>query len=84
MPSIHVAVAFLFALLGWRVNRIFGALFTAFCIVITIASIHLGWHYAADGYLAIAATYLIWRCAGWMVSRGIVGRVAHRQVAAAP
>jgi PAP2 superfamily len=74
MPSVHVAIAFLFALFGWRVNRILGALFTAFWLVTMIGSVHLGWHYAIDGYVSMAATYLIWRIAGWMVRTRVVGR----------
>ncbi len=60
MPSLHVSIAFLQALLGYQVNRKLGHALAAFCAVIVIGSIHLGWHYAADGYLAIIVTVIIW------------------------
>ena len=65
MPSMHVSIAMLFALVGWRVNRITGTIFSIFAFIIMIACIHLGWHYAIDGYTAVILTLLIW----WVVSR---------------
>ena len=29
--------------------------------LIFLGSIHLGWHYAVDGYLAFALAYAVWR-----------------------
>jgi hypothetical protein len=69
MPSIHVAMAFLMTLLGWQIRRGLGILLTAYLGVIMIGSVHLGWHYALDGYAGIAGTYAIWRLAGWVVGR---------------
>jgi hypothetical protein len=69
MPSIHVSIAFLMALFGWRVHRVVGAILTAFFGIILIGSVHLGWHYAVDGYLGIAGTYVIWRVVGWVLAR---------------
>ena len=60
MPSLHVAMAFLFALLTWRVNRLLGVCFYAFTGLILLGSVHLAWHYAVDGYLALAITWCIW------------------------
>ena len=68
MPSMHVAMAFLFALLGWRKNRLIGIVFSAYVIIIMIGSVHLGWHYAIDGYAAILGTLLIWHCVGWFLN----------------
>lgn len=65
MPSMHVAVAALQALLGWKVSRRAGWLLTGFCAVILIGSVHLGWHYAIDGYLSILAVIVIWKAVGW-------------------
>lgn len=64
MPSLHVASAVLFALLGWRTSRALGAALTAFASLILVGSVHLGWHYAIDGYAAIPAAWLIWVAVG--------------------
>jgi hypothetical protein len=69
MPSIHVAMAFLLALLGWRIRRAVGILFAVYTALILIAAVHLGWHYAIDGYAGIAGTYVIWRAVGWVLAR---------------
>ncbi len=69
MPSIHVATAVLFALTTWRANRVVGWIFTVYAGLVLIGSVHLAWHYALDGYLAIVLTYLLWRAAGWWVAR---------------
>jgi hypothetical protein len=74
MPSIHVASSFSFALLGFATNRRLGIAFSLFTAVILIGSVHLGWHYAIDGYLAIAATWLIWAGLGWLLDRPAVAR----------
>jgi hypothetical protein len=61
MPSMHVSIAFLFAIVGWKTNRIIGIGFGLFAVLIMIGCVHLGWHYAIDGYVAIVCTWLIWR-----------------------
>jgi hypothetical protein len=69
MPSLHVAMVFLFALLGWRSGLVPGIVLTAYAVVIFIGSVHLGWHYAIDGYAGIAGTWLIWKFAGFVLGR---------------
>lgn len=69
MPSMHVGSSVLFALLGWRLGRAAGIALTAFAVVIMLGSVHLGWHYAVDGYVAAAGTYAIWRAVGWLQIR---------------
>ena len=69
MPSMHVAMAFSFFLLGCAVNRrvaLFGGLYA---LLIFLGSIHLGWHYAIDGYAGAACTSLIWVSVGWLLRR---------------
>ncbi|HUQ38477.1 MAG TPA: phosphatase PAP2 family protein [Aestuariivirga sp.] len=60
MPSMHNGSALLFALAGYQVSRFAGHLLSAHAILIFIGSIHLGWHYAVDSYLAWALTLVIW------------------------
>jgi membrane-associated phospholipid phosphatase len=67
MPSVHVAVAVLFALLGWRTAAWLGWVFTLYAIVVLTGSVHLGWHYAVDGYASILLVPLIWMAAGWVI-----------------
>lgn len=69
MPSMHVATATLLALLGWRINRPAGIALTLFALLIMIGSVHLGWHYALDGYVGAAGAYIVWRVVGWRLSR---------------
>jgi hypothetical protein len=61
MPSIHVAVAFLIALTARKINRFAGALAYSYSALILIGSVHLGWHYAIDGYASIVLMIPIWR-----------------------
>jgi hypothetical protein len=65
MPSVHVAVAVLFAVLGWRTAAWLGWLFTGYACVVLIGSVHLGWHYAVDGYVSAVVAPLIWALTGW-------------------
>ena len=64
MPSMHVASSVLLALLGWRLHRAAGMAASVFALLILLASVHLGWHYAVDGYVGAAGAVLIWRLAG--------------------
>jgi PAP2 superfamily len=66
-PSMHVASSWIVWRLCWTMGRkakIAGSLFLA---MIFIGSIHLGWHYALDGYIAIAIAWMIWRAVGWLL-----------------
>lgn len=65
MPSMHVAIAALQAFLGWKISRRAGILLTTYCVIILIGSVHLGWHYAIDGYVSILAVFVIWKLVGW-------------------
>jgi len=69
MPSMHVSMSFIFVLLGWRTSRLAGIGFTIFAIIIMIGSVHLGWHYASDGYVAIILTSIIWYISGLISKR---------------
>jgi membrane-associated phospholipid phosphatase len=64
MPSVHVATATLMALFGWQYARRLGMALSVFAAIILLGSIHLGWHYAVDGYAAVLGTLLIWWAVG--------------------
>ena len=67
MPSIHVGAAVLFAILGWRTNWILGFGFTVYALLIQFGSVHLGWHYAIDGYFSAILAFVLWKGSGWVV-----------------
>ncbi len=64
MPSMHVALAFLFFLAVRHVSRPLGIFFLAYAGIILVGSVHLAYHYAVDGYLAIAVTAVLWVLSG--------------------
>ena len=64
MPSLHNAMAVLFACAAWALGPRLGALATVYAVVIWIGSIHLGWHYALDGVVACGLTILTWHAVG--------------------
>jgi hypothetical protein len=64
MPSLHVAIPALFAVAVAHRSR---AVFIAMSIytgIILLGSVHLGWHYALDGYVSIALVNAVWWIAG--------------------
>lgn len=69
MPSMHVASSVLLALLGWRLNRAAGIALTAFALLIQLGSVHLGWHYAIDGYVGALGAWAIWTFCGKLLQR---------------
>jgi hypothetical protein len=40
-----------------------------------IGSVHLGWHYALDGYVGAACALVIWFAVGWLLDRPAVARL---------
>jgi membrane-associated phospholipid phosphatase len=69
MPSMHVAIATLFALICWRTKRWVGALMTIYAMLIMIGSVHLGWHYAVDGYVGALGMIAVWWIVGIVLRR---------------
>jgi membrane-associated phospholipid phosphatase len=65
-PSMHNALATLFALLAWRLNRVAGIVMTVFAGLILIGSVHLAWHYAVDSYAGILIGLTSWWIAGYL------------------
>jgi hypothetical protein len=69
MPSMHVALAILFALVCWRVRRSAGIVMTIYAIIVMVASVQLAWHYAVDGYIGAIGIVAIWWVVGWALTR---------------
>ena len=44
-------------------------LLTAFAVIIQIGSVHLGWHYAVDGYIGASLTLAVWFGVGWVMKK---------------
>ena len=61
MPSVHVAMAVLIALIAGARNGTAGMILTMFALMTMLGSVVLGWHYAIDGYLGALMAYAIWR-----------------------
>ena len=72
MPSLHVAVPFMFVLAFWNVNRIASYCLLGFTALIMVGSVHLAWHYAIDGYVALAGVGAIWWGVGRLLARDSV------------
>lgn len=69
MPSMHVSIAVLMALGAYQFSTLIGRIMSVYAVLIMIGSVHLGWHYAVDGYLAAALTFAIWHLSGWMIGK---------------
>lgn len=61
MPSVHVALATLFALGSYYYNRYLGILMVIYALLIWIGSIYLGWHYFVDGLVSFILVILFWK-----------------------
>jgi hypothetical protein len=68
-PSIHVAVAMLYVLFGWQFGRLARVASILFLVAIMVGSVHLGWHYALDGYAGMAGAGAIYFSVGWAQRR---------------
>jgi hypothetical protein len=64
MPSMHVSLAWLYFLTCRRLDRRLGWGALGFALAIFASSIHLGYHYAVDGYVAVIAVSAIWVACG--------------------
>ena len=67
MPSLHVALVVLNAFFLSSLNRWAGAVGWIFAGLILYGSVYTGWHYAVDGYVAIAVVSVIWWATGRLV-----------------
>jgi hypothetical protein len=69
MPSLHVAVAFLNALLASRLDARLGVIGWSYAAIVMFGSVYLGWHYALDGYLSILTVLIVWRLTERLLGR---------------
>lgn len=82
MPSMHNAIACLYALALWNAGSVLRCLSSAFAAIIFVASIHFGWHYAVDGLFSWLAMAGIWHAAGvYLRHSGYEAAVRHAVVA---
>ncbi len=63
MPSMHVALPLLYVLASLR-KPVLVCAFAVYTLLIIVASVHLGWHYAIDGYVSALAVPIVWWLAG--------------------
>lgn len=68
-PSLHVAMVTLFAFTAFHLDRRLGWGMVAFAVAILLGSVHLGWHYAIDGYVSAAVVAALWFGVGWVLKR---------------
>ena len=60
----HIATTTLVACLAFSVGPWLGVLATVCTLVMAVASVSLGWHYALDGYVGAALAIAVWWIAG--------------------
>ena len=53
----------------------------AYTVIMMIGSVHLGWHYALDGYVAIVGVWVIWWSVGRVLRREpyLTGKPPHQR-----
>jgi PAP2 superfamily len=78
MPSMHNAQSLLLIFVTWNRSRLVRNLAIAHGVLVFLGSIHLGWHYAVDAYLAFAIA-----SAAWVAATYFARRAENRQPAAA-
>jgi PAP2 superfamily len=74
-PSMHNASTVLFTLASWQRSRKLGICFAIYNAIILFGSMHLGWHYAVDGYAGLTLGLVAW----WVA--GFAARWHHRRAA---
>ncbi|MGH6873304.1 MAG: phosphatase PAP2 family protein [Rhizomicrobium sp.] len=86
MPSMHVVIAVVVTMLGWRTDRWLGAALTAFTAIVVVGAVHLAWHYAVDTIAGAGLGLFFWYAAGHAArryERWLHGRSARTVAAAA-
>jgi PAP2 superfamily len=60
MPSVHIALSLAFALAALKINKTFGWCMVGYAVLMWIASLYLGWHYAVDGVVSLLLVWPAW------------------------
>jgi hypothetical protein len=68
MPSMHVATTTAITIATYKINKKVGWIAAAYLFFILIGSVHLGWHYAIDGYASVILTILHWKVMGVVIN----------------
>jgi PAP2 superfamily len=69
MPSMHNAICVLMFLAARHAGFVLKWLAAAYALTIFVGSVHLGWHYASDGYVSALIVMGIWKFTGWHTKR---------------
>lgn len=69
IPSVHNAMAVLFALISFRAHWSLGVAMSFFALLIWVGSVYLNWHYAVDGIAGAAGALVVWSLSGKIVDR---------------
>lgn len=72
-PSMHIAIAWLTTLYGFSIRRSLGIAGVIFSVMIYLATVLFGYHYALDGYVSLIAVSLMWWAAGRLLERRYPG-----------
>ncbi|HEY9216959.1 MAG TPA: phosphatase PAP2 family protein [Phenylobacterium sp.] len=59
-PSMHVSMATMTVIAAFCTHRKLGYFALGYLVLILASSVHLGWHYAVDGYASILGTLTLW------------------------
>ncbi|MEO7271576.1 MAG: phosphatase PAP2 family protein [Vicinamibacterales bacterium] len=82
MPSLHVGLAVLVALIVTRRNRYIGAALWAYAAIVQVGSVVLAWHYGIDGYAGALCAWGAWALAGVIARAAVEQPVRTRRFSA--
>lgn len=65
MPSMHIAIVAVVGIAAVRTHPWLIAIVAPLITLMLIGSVHLGWHYAIDGYVSLVTVAILW----WLTGR---------------